>query len=81
MARSKKPEKPASFKPPRRLGKENKNPRWFVPVMASCYLIGLAWILVYYISAGVYPLPSGNTNLFVGFGFFFVGFMLTTRWK
>lgn len=80
MAVSKKRVK-AVYKPPRRAGKEKKNPAWLLPTMMGCFLLGVAWILVYYISQGVYPLPFGNGNLLTGFGLFIAGFLLLTRWK
>jgi len=60
------------------------NPVWFKPVMFGLMLIGLAWILVYYISGpGVgWPIPGiGAWNIAVGFGIMFVGFLMTTRWR
>jgi hypothetical protein len=63
------------------------NPRWLVPSMLAFFLIGLAWIVVFYVSAGEFPLRSiagwqvGNFNLLIGFGFVAVGFALSTRWK
>lgn len=80
MAVSKKRE-PVAYKPPRRAGKDRKNPAWFAPAMLAFYLIGVTWILVYYISQAKYPLPFGNGNILVGFGFITVGFLMTTRWK
>jgi hypothetical protein len=71
----------AAYKPPRRAGKEQKNPAWFAPIMLAFYLIGVAWILVYYVSQAVYPLPINQGNILVGFGFITVGFLMTTRWK
>ncbi len=80
MARSKKRDV-AAYKPPRRAGKDNKNPVWFAPMMTGFYLVGLLWILVYYVSQALYPLPIGNANILVGFGLITVGFLMTTRWK
>ena len=81
MAVSKKREK-AVYKPPRRAGKERKNPAWFAPTMTAFYLVGLAWILVYYVSRAEYPVPGfGQGNLLSGFGLLIVGFLMTTRWK
>lgn len=71
----------AVYKPPRRAGKEKKNPVWLLPVMAGCFILGVAWILVYYISDAKYPFPFGNGNLLTGFGLFIVGFLLLTKWK
>ena len=81
MAVSKKRDKVA-YKPPRRAGKDQKNPVWFFPVMMAFYLIGIAWILVYYISANHnLPLPIDSKNILLGFGLITVGFLMTTRWK
>ena len=59
------------------------NPRWFVPVMLALMLIGLVWVVTYYISgANEYPVPQlGRWNLGVGFGFMMAGFLMTTRWR
>ena len=56
---------------------------WVAPVMLAMFLIGLAWIVVFYLSQGAYPIPGGfgAKNLFVGFGIVLVGFAMTTRWR
>lgn len=60
----------------------NDNPVWFKPIMFGLMLLGLAWILVYYISGTGWPIPTiGAWNIAVGFGIMFVGFLMTTRWK
>lgn len=59
------------------------NAPWFLPVMLGLFVIGLAWIVVFYLSQGAYPIPGdfGAKNLFVGFGIVLVGFAMTTRWR
>lgn len=58
------------------------NPVWFKPVMFGFMLIGLVWIIVYYVSGTALPVPAlGNMNILVGFGIMFVGFLMTTRWR
>jgi len=59
------------------------NPPWFVPVMVGLMIIGLIWVVTYYISgAHEYPVPSiGRWNLGAGFGFMMAGFLMTTRWR
>jgi len=50
--------------------------------MFGLMLIGLIWIIVFYISEGVYPVPAlGAGNILVGFGVAIVGFLMTTRWR
>lgn len=60
------------------------NPRWFVPLFVTLMLIGLIWIVVYYIAStrgNVYPIPNiGNWNLLIGFGILLVGFLMTMGW-
>ena len=67
------------------LRREAPNPVWFKPLMFGFMLLGLVWIIVYYItSATTLPLPIpalGQGNIFVGFGLVLVGFMMTPWWK
>ena len=58
------------------------NPVWFKPIMFGFMLLGLAWLLVYYISKSEWPIVAlGNWNIAVGIGFMLVGFLMTTRWR
>jgi hypothetical protein len=58
------------------------NPVWFKPVMFGFMLIGLVWIIVFYLSQSQYPIPAlGTWNILVGFGIMFIGFLMTTRWR
>jgi len=61
---------------------EAPNPVWFKPVMFGFMLVGLVWILVYYVSQSSWPIPTiGPWNIMVGFGIMFIGFLMTTRWR
>lgn len=57
--------------------------RWVAPLMVTFFLLGLAWIVVYYISPDGVPVMKhlGNTNLLIGFGLLGAGFVTATRWK
>ncbi|MBH0130484.1 cell division protein CrgA [Salinibacterium sp. NK8237] len=58
------------------------NAVWFKPVMFGFMLIGLAWIIVFYVSNQQLPIASLESwNILVGFGILFVGFLMTTRWR
>lgn len=58
------------------------NPRWFVPVMCGLMIIGLLWLVVYYLTAAQWPVPAwGNWNLAAGFAFIIAGFLMTTQWR
>ena len=61
---------------------DDKNPVWFKPVMFGLMLVGLIWILIYYIAGTGWPIPAiGPWNIAVGFGVMFAGFLMTTRWR
>lgn len=57
--------------------------RWVAPTMIALFLIGLAWIVVFYLTQGDLPLMSelDNWNILIGFGFIGAGFVVATRWK
>jgi hypothetical protein len=58
------------------------NPVWFKPVMFGFMLVGLAWIVVFYVSQSALPIGSlGSWNILIGFGIMFIGFLMTTRWR
>jgi len=45
-------------------------------------LIGLIWIIVYYVSDQQLPVADWKyMNIVAGFGIMFVGFLMTTRWR
>ena len=64
-------------------GRENlPNPVWFKPLMFGFMLLGLVWIIVFYLSQGAWPIPGINeANIAIGFGFLIIGFFMTTRWR
>jgi hypothetical protein len=59
--------------------------RGVVVGMLGCFLIGLTWIVVYYVTgqSGNLPLISdlSQYNLVVGIGFMAVGFVYATHWE
>jgi hypothetical protein len=58
------------------------NPAWFVPVMLGLMVVGLFWVVTFYVTATKYPIPNfGYKNLIIGFGLMISGFMMTTRWR
>ena len=58
------------------------NPSWFVPVMLGLMLVGLVWVVTFYITEQQYPVEAwGMWNLGAGFALILAGFAMTTRWK
>ncbi len=63
-------------------GEEAPNPVWFKPVMFGLMIIGLLWIITYYISEGAFPVREWESwNIVAGFGIAILGFLMTTRWR
>jgi hypothetical protein len=61
---------------------DTPNPSWWVPVFVTLLLLGLIWIVVFYVSQGAWPVQAFNYwNLVAGFGLLLVGFAMTMRWK
>ncbi|MEO7262177.1 MAG: cell division protein CrgA [Jatrophihabitantaceae bacterium] len=59
------------------------SPPWYPAVMAAFLLIGLAYIVVYYMAAESIPFMNslGSWNFAVGFGFLIIGLGLAVRWR
>lgn len=60
------------------------SPAWLVPMMVTMFVIGLLWIVVFYLAGNQVPVMqdlSNLANVLVGFGFIGVGFVLATRWR
>jgi Cell division protein CrgA len=59
--------------------------RGVVVGMLTCFLFGLVWIVVYYVTGQDPVVPViknlGQYNLVVGIGFMAVGFVYATRWE
>ena len=53
--------------------------------MLGCFLIGLVWIVIYYVTSQDASIPLvrelGNYNLIVGVAFMAVGFIYATHWE
>jgi len=69
--------------PPSKAARKKVSAPWVGPTIAVCLVVGLAWIVVYYLSQGSIPGISalGAWTLVVGFAFIIVGVVLSTRWR
>ena len=66
--------------------KKGPSPVWLAPLMLALFVIGVLWLVVFYLTANSdsgMPLTGdlGNGNLLVGFGFIIAGFGLSTQWR
>ena len=72
----------AVYTPPPRAGQARVSPRWLVPTMLGCLIVGLAWIATFYVSGQKLPVEAiSQWNLVVGFALIVSGVMLATRWR
>jgi len=69
--------------PPPKSARRKVSAPWVGPTIVVCLILGLTWIVTYYISNGSFPGMSalGAWNLVVGFAFIIVGVTLSTRWR
>lgn len=63
--------------------KKGPSPVWLAPLMLALFGVGIAWLVVFYVTQGNMPLVGdlGNGNLLIGFGFIVLGFGLSTQWR
>jgi hypothetical protein len=68
--------------PPRRSQKKGPSGPVFVYTMCAAFVVGLAWIVTFYVSNSTYPIPAfGYVNLVIGFAIVLSGFVMATRWR
>jgi Cell division protein CrgA len=52
------------------------------PLMVGFFVLGLLWIVIYYLSGASYPVPAlHGWNMAIGFGLIIAGFITSMRWK
>lgn len=60
------------------------SPRWLAPTMVTLLVVGLLYIVVFYVAGTQIPfmVSLGNIgNVGIGFSLMAVGFALATRWR
>jgi hypothetical protein len=81
--------KKAAYTPPPTTKGERKvarigSPSWLAPTMVTLFVVGLAYIVLFYIAGSQIPIMrdlSAIVNVGIGFAFIAGGFVLATRWK
>lgn len=83
MPKSRVRKKPVYTPPPTQSKKRKVSPPWLVPTMLASLILGLAWIVLYYVTNGGPSWLSvlGGWNLVCGFGLIVVGVVLATNWR
>ncbi|MEY4136942.1 MAG: hypothetical protein RL205_1070, partial [Actinomycetota bacterium] len=57
---------------------------WLAPTMVACFLVGLIYIVLFYLAGSSIPIMrdlSALVNVGIGFAFIVVGFILSTKWQ
>jgi hypothetical protein len=74
--------KPVYTPPPTRSPRRKVSPPWLAPTMIVCFLVGLAWISLYYVTQANMPVlrTLGGWNLVGGFALIVAGVILATKW-
>lgn len=59
------------------------SPTWYPVVMAIILVIGLAYLVVYYLAGDKIPFMTslGGWNFAVGFGIMVLGLIMAVRWR
>jgi Cell division protein CrgA len=59
------------------------SPRWYAGVMVGLMLVGLLWIVVYYVAGDRIPflVTLGPWNFAIGFGAMVAGLVMSMRWR
>ncbi|MGY1697923.1 cell division protein CrgA [Geodermatophilus sp. SYSU D00814] len=59
------------------------SPRWYAPLMVTLMLLGLLWIVVYYVAGDQIPFMVSLSawNFAIGFGAMVMGLVMSMRWR
>jgi hypothetical protein len=59
------------------------SPRWYAVLMVALMLVGLVWIVVYYVAGDKIPfmVSLGAWNFAIGFGAMVAGLVMSMRWR
>ena len=59
------------------------SPRWYVALMVALMLVGLLWIVVYYVAGDEIPFMSSLAawNFALGVGLMVGGLVMSMRWR
>jgi hypothetical protein len=62
--------------------KKIRSTAWVAPTMVTLLVLGLAWVVVYYLTQAELPIAAlGDWNLAIGLALIAAGCVVATRWK
>lgn len=73
---------PSDMLVPSSVSDKRPSPLWLPVTAVSLIVVGIGWLVVYYLSETAYPVASwGYWNLAVGFGAMVTSLGLLSKWK
>jgi hypothetical protein len=58
------------------------SPRWVPGLAVALIIAGIAWLVIYYLTSGSYPIASLTAwNLAIGFGLLIASLGVLTQWR
>ncbi len=62
---------------------QQPSPRWYAGVMVALMVVGLLWIVVYYVAGDNIPFMVSLSawNFAIGFGAMVAGLVMSMRWR
>ena len=83
LSRSRKNKKGSTSSAAAEVARPKASGRWVVPAMCTFLLLGLAWIVVYYLTQGdvVGMRELGDWNLLIGMGLILLGLLTAMKWE
>ena len=59
------------------------SPGWYAPLMVGLMVLGLLWIVVYYVAGSQIPfmVTLSAWNFAIGFGGMVIGLVMSMRWR
>ncbi len=73
---------PAELRPTQAATSRKPSPVWVPAVAVSLIVAGIGWLVVFYLSSGLYPVNSwGYWNLAIGFGGMVAALGVLSKWR
>ena len=61
---------------------EEATPKWYVVTMVGLMIVGLLWLVTWYVTSGALPISAaGGWNIVVGFSVIMIGMFMSMKWK
>lgn len=61
---------------------EDATPKWYVVTMVGLMIVGLLWLVVWYVTSGALPISAvGGWNVAIGFSVIMIGMFMSMKWK